>query len=96
MNREQRRAAAKQAKKDGNPDMEEKITLFSKLSDECLTCGLPFDKKDKSMVQSWNVVVREEEEKVNLYCPECWNKAVNLLKDFKKHLEEKKRDDEGA
>jgi len=96
MNREQRRAAAKQAKKDGNPDMEEKVALFGKLADECLTCGLPFDKKDKSMVQNWNVVVREQEEKVNLYCPECWDKAMKLLKDFKKHLEEKKQDDDGA
>ena len=96
MNREQRRAAAKQAKKDGNSDMEEKMHLFGKLPDECLTCGLPFDKKDKSMVQNWNVVVREQEEKVNLYCPECWDKAMKLLKDFKKHLEEKKPADDGA
>ena len=94
MNREQRRAAAKQVKKEENPELEEKITLFGKLADECLTCGLPFDKKDKSMVQSWNVVVHEQEEKVNLYCPECWDKAINLLKEFRKHLEEKEKNNE--
>ena len=27
------------------------------------------DKKDKKMVTTWNVVVREKEGKVNLYCP---------------------------
>jgi hypothetical protein len=96
MNREQRRAAAKQAKKDGNPDMEEKIALFGKLSDECLTCARPFDKKNKEMVMSWHVVVRDEEESVNLYCPSCWDKAMGLLEEFKKHLEEKKKDDDGA
>jgi len=94
MNREQRRSAAKQAKKDGNSELDEKVALFGKLEDECLTCSLPFDKKDKNMVQSWKVVVREQEGKVNLYCPECWDKAINLLEGFRKHIEEKKKDDE--
>jgi hypothetical protein len=96
MNREQRRAAAKQAKKDGNKELESKITLFGKLPDECMTCARPFDKKDREMVMSWHVVVRDEEESVNLYCPNCWDKAMKLLEDFKKHLEEKKQDDEGT
>ena len=96
MNREQRRAAVKQAKKDGNPDMEEKMHLFGKLPDECLTCERPFDKKDREMVMSWHVVVRDEEKNVNLYCPDCWDKAMNLLEEFKKHLEEKKQDDAGT
>ena len=65
MNREQRRAMAKQAKKDGNPDVAEKIAFFGKIGDNCLVCDKSFDKKDKDMVASWNVVVREEEEKVN-------------------------------
>ena len=47
MNRAQRRAAAKQAKKDGNPDMEEKITLFGKLPGNCLVCEQVFDKRTK-------------------------------------------------
>ena len=96
MNREQRRAAAKQAKKNGNSDMEEKMHLFGKLPDECLTCELPFDKKDRDMVMSWHVVVRDEEKNVNLYCPKCWDSAMELLEGFKKHLEEKKQDDDGA
>ena len=91
MNREQRRAAAKQAKKNG-PDFEEKISLFGKLGDECLVCEKPFDKKDKEMVMAWHVIVREEEELVRLYCPECWDKAVKITEDFKRHLEEKFRE----
>ena len=86
MNREQRRAAAKQAKKDGNEEMSEKVALFGKLGDECLICDRPFDKKDKEMVMSWSVVVREKEDKVNLYCPDCWNGAVKLLGEIKKDL----------
>tara|TARA_R110000824_G_scaffold7311_2_gene32954 strand:+ start:607 stop:882 length:276 start_codon:yes stop_codon:yes gene_type:complete len=86
MNREQRRAMAKQAKKDGNEDVAEKVALFGELEDECLVCSKPFDKKDREMVMSWNVVVREVEEKVNLYCPECWSGAIELLNEIKNDL----------
>jgi len=86
MNREQRRAAAKQMKKDGNEELAEKVVLFGKLEDECLVCAKPFDKKDKEMVMSWSVVVREKEEKVNLYCPECWNGAIEMLQQAKEEI----------
>ena len=89
MNREQRRAAAKLAKKDGNEELSEKITLFGKLGDSCLTCDKPFDKKNKEMVMSWSVVVREQEGIVRLYCPDCWNKAVEIMEDFKQRIEER-------
>ena len=77
---------AKQAKKDGNEDVAEKVALFGELEDECLVCSKPFDKKDREMVMSWNVVVREVEEKVNLYCPECWSGAIELLNEIKNDL----------
>ena len=89
MNREQRRAAVKQAKKDGNEELSEKLTLFGKLGDSCLTCDKPFDKKDKEMVMSWSVVVHGEEEIVRLYCPDCWTMAKKITEDFAKHLEGK-------
>jgi len=82
MNREQRRAAEKHAKKAGNSDVAEKIAMFGKLGDVCLVCNKPFDKKDKEMVMSWNVVVREKEEIVRLYCPECWAKANKIIEEF--------------
>ena len=86
MNREQRRAMAKQAKKGGNEELAEKVVLFGRLGDACLVCNKPFDKKDKEMVMSWNVVVREKEDMVNLYCPECWSGAVELLNEIKNDL----------
>ncbi len=86
MNREQRRAAEKHAKKAGNSDVAEKIAMFGKLGNACLVCAKPFDKKDKEMVMSWNVVVREKEDMVNLYCPECWNGALELLNEIKNDL----------
>ena len=86
MNREQRRAAAKQMKKDGTEEVAEKVALFGKLEDECLVCAKPFDKKNKEMVMSWSVVVREKEDKVNLYCPECWSGALDMLQQAKEEI----------
>ena len=84
MNRKQRRAM-KKAK--GSEEIETKMALFGNLPDQCLTCSKPFDKKDKEMVMSWSVVVREKEETVNLYCPDCWSKALEIVKDFKDRIE---------
>ena len=89
MNRKQRRAAAARARKEGQPELETKISLFGKLPDECLTCQKTFDKTDREMVMSWNVVVREKEEVVNLYCPDCWSKAMEIVEDFKQRIEER-------
>jgi len=85
------RKNAKQKKKDAEKDMAAKVALFGELPDKCLTCESPFDKMDKEQVMAWNVVVRQEEEIVRLYCPECWEKAINIIQDFKQHVEEKNK-----
>ena len=87
MNRKQRSALARAQKKKGNAEIADKIFLFNKTPDHCLTCLAPFDKKDKEMVKSWYVVVREEEEKVNLYCPACWKSAIDMVSEIKKEIE---------
>ena len=94
MNREQRRATAKQAKSDGNEELESKIALFAKLPDECLTCQKPFDKKDREMVMSWTVIVKEKKEQVRLYCPSCWEMAQDMVKNFAEHLKDKYEESE--
>ena len=89
MNREQRRAAAKQAGEDANSEMEKQMALFGQMPDHCLTCETSFDKTNKEMALSWSVVVHGDEEVVRLYCPECWDKAKEITENFRKHLEEK-------
>ena len=82
MNRKQRRErqrAIKKADKKGS-EMEQKLGLFDKIPKNCLTCSEKFDKLNKEMVMSWNVVVREKEGKVRLYCPTCWDKAIEFTK----------------
>ena len=68
-------------------DIQEKMFMFDKLGDQCETCQQPFDKKDREQVSSWNVVVKEEQGVVRLYCPQCWDKASNIINDFKKRVE---------
>lgn len=66
-------------KKLAEKEMEQKLNMFDKIDDECLNCQITFDKKDRSMVESWRVVVREKEGKVNLYCPDCWKLAQKIV-----------------
>ena len=40
------------------------------------------------MVESWNVVVREEEGVVRLYCPDCWDKAQKVGAEYMKQKEQ--------
>jgi len=70
-------------RKRAEKELQEKMGMFDKLPDACDACEKTFDKKNKSMVQSWNVVVREEEGIVRLYCPNCWDMARKLIEEVK-------------
>jgi len=84
MNRQQRRKQERQMKKmKKKPELEQKMNMFDKLPDHCLSCLKDFDKKDKSMVMTWSVVVREKEDIVRLYCPDCWQKAKDVVEALK-------------
>lgn len=78
MNRKQRRAAEKK-RRQGNPEqkMADQVALFGKLPESCSLCQKEFDKKDRDMVMSWSVVVRQEI--VRLFCPDCIQKTQQAL-----------------
>jgi hypothetical protein len=86
MNRAQRRKLGIKGKK---PDLEKKIGLFDKLPKQCTNCDKPYDKNSKEMAMAWSVVVREQENKVNLYCPVCWDNAHKLLNQIKADMADK-------
>tara|TARA_B100000131_G_scaffold292269_1_gene306588 strand:+ start:44911 stop:45174 length:264 start_codon:yes stop_codon:yes gene_type:complete len=77
MNRKQRRALNKHMGKDATESMSQKISQFGKLPQQCTTCEKEFDKKDKDMVQSWSVVVKQEV--VRLFCPDCIQKTKEAI-----------------
>ena len=84
LSRKLRRNKENAAKK----ELQKKVGLFSKLEDSCLVCQKDFDKKNKDMVMSWSVVVKEDE--VRLYCPECWTRATQLIEEIKDGYENSK------
>ncbi len=90
--RKLKRRQAKQKQKENKRDMAQKVALFGNLGDECLVCDKPFDKTDKEMVKSWYVIVRETQETVNLYCPPCWESAMQRVKDIQEAMAEAKDD----
>tara|TARA_R110002074_G_scaffold77345_1_gene175415 strand:- start:183 stop:500 length:318 start_codon:yes stop_codon:yes gene_type:complete len=93
-----RKLERKQQKKDKKleKEMTKKMMMFDKLEDHCAACQKPFDKKSKEHVSTWNVVVREKEDVVRLYCPECWDKANKLIKEIQNDFrvqKERRRDE---
>ena len=87
MNRKQRRAMAKLSKKEQTKDISEKLFQFDQLPDECSACTKPYDKKDKQMAMTWNVVVKENPSVVRLYCPDCWKLANDAIKTLREEIE---------
>ena len=78
--------SALKAQKKAEKKMAKKLMMFDMLEDECAACKKPFDKKSKEHATTWNVVVREQEKLVRLYCPECWEKANNLIQEIQDDL----------
>ena len=80
MNRKQRRTAdAKRRKGDSEQAMEDKLVMLGHLPESCSACQKSFDKTNRDMVFSWKVVVREQQESVTLFCPDCIKKTQEVL-----------------
>ena len=84
--RKLKRNKIKRKIKETKKDLQQKIGLFGKLADQCLICSEPFDKKSREQVTTWTVVVKEKQEKVNLYCPECWGRANKIIEEIKNDI----------
>jgi len=82
MNRQQRRKLNKtmRAAKRKNK-VAQQVGMMLNMPDMCLSCEKPFDKQSKKMAKTWNVVTTPEE-KVRLYCPDCWKMANQLIKEI--------------
>jgi len=83
----QSRKVQRNKEKRSKKDLQKKLGMFDRLEDECLICQKPFDKKSKEQVKNWFVVVRKEQQKVNLYCPPCWGKAQDMIAEITKDLD---------
>ena len=91
MNRRARRQMEKQLGKEASENLAEKIFQFSKLPESCNACQKEFDKKNKDMVQSWSVVVKQEV--VRLFCPDCINKTKENIDAYRQTIERSTSED---
>ena len=85
-----RKVKRKQEKKK-QKSINQQMMLFDKMPDHCVNCFKPYDKNNKKMAQNWTVVVREKQDKVNLYCDSCWKDANDMIEDIKEDLNEHKK-----
>ena len=81
MNRKQRRQLARKTSPELADKVSEKVALFNKLPSSCSACSEEFDNRDKDMIKSWRVVVRQEV--VRLFCPTCIKKTQEVLDENK-------------
>ena len=79
MNRKTRRSLKKHSGQESIDNIAEKMFLFDKLPSKCDVCGDFFDRKDKKMVQSWKVVIKEQQKAVRLFCPRCYGAAQEVV-----------------
>lgn len=75
--------------KESKKEFKSIVGLFDILPDKCNTCDAPYDRNNKHQANTWSVVVRESEKKVNLYCPACWSKAKQTLNEIEDYLDAK-------
>ena len=71
MLRRQEKAAKKKLKK--------QLGALTALGEECSACAKEFDKKSREHAETWRVVVRKDKSRVSLFCPDCWDKAKQLV-----------------
>ncbi len=55
-----------------------KTTLFDQLPSKCSSCEKKFPKTQEAH-NTWRVVVKYEKQEVRLFCPECQEKAKELV-----------------
>ena len=77
-----KRAAKKKKEKATVQQMQNKLknqmNMFDRLPGQCTSCSKPFPKTREAHM-TWRVVVRNREQLVRLFCPECQEKALKLV-----------------
>ncbi len=77
-----KRAAKKKKDKAQSKQQQEHVkkqmNMFDRLPESCDACGKKFPKTREAHM-SWRVTVRNKEQTVSLFCPDCTNKTKEFL-----------------
>lgn len=68
-------------KKEADKEFEKAVNMYTNLPKQCNMCQEPFDKNDKDMLKTWQLTVKKAIGETNLYCPKCWNMAIEAVKE---------------
>ena len=58
--------------------LKKQINMFDRMPSGCSACEKEFPKTREAHM-SWRVVVRNDKEQVRLFCPDCQEKAKNMM-----------------
>ena len=58
--------------------LKKQMNMFDRLPEACDACGKEFPKTREAHM-SWRVTVRNKEQQVSLFCPDCLDKAKQLV-----------------
>ena len=92
--RKMRRKRSQKFAKQFTKQLKKQMKMMGSMSSECLACKRPFDKKSKEHAENWKVVVRKKTEQTNLYCPKCWDTAMEMIEEVEKLDDNRVREDE--
>ena len=77
-----KRAAKKKKDKAQAQHLQEQLAkqmnMFDRLPESCDACGKEFPKTREAHM-SWRVTVRNKEQTVRLFCPDCINKTKEIV-----------------
>ena len=62
------------AKKAAEDNLVRTVSMFGLRPDNCSICNADFDKNSREMAMTWRVIVKPEQKKVTLICPDCQQK----------------------
>ena len=62
------------AKKEAEDNLVRTASMFSLRPDNWSICNAEFDKNSREMAMTWRVIVKPEDKKVTLICPDCQGK----------------------
>tara|TARA_R110000824_G_scaffold192927_1_gene375151 strand:+ start:1760 stop:2029 length:270 start_codon:yes stop_codon:yes gene_type:complete len=74
-------AKRKKDRKEAEEALKTRTGMFLDIPEVCCVCETAFDKRNKEMAQTWQVVVFEERKKIRLTCPSCWKKVKTVVEE---------------
>ena len=69
---------AKSAAQESQAKLKKQMNMFDRLPETCSACAKVFPKTREAHM-TWKVTVRNKEQQVRLFCPDCLEKAKQLV-----------------